>query len=208
MPEVALYNVKGEPVGKIQLSADVFGTEVNEAAIKQVVDMQLANRRRGTASAKTRGEVSGGGRKPWRQKGTGRARHGSIRSPIWRGGGITFGPKPRDFGYTVPKKLKRVALTSALSGKVKADELLVLDELRLEQPKTKQIVELLQNLHINKKALVVTGEPDQHVAKSARNIPGVKSLAVNGLNVYDILLHDHLVLTKDAVAMLEEVLGG
>ncbi len=208
MPVVALYNIMGEAVGEIQLSAAVFGAEINQSAIKQVVDMQLANRRSGTSNTKARGEVRGGGRKPWRQKGTGRARHGTIRSPIWRGGGITFGPKPRDYRFTVPKKLKRAALRSALSAKVKAAELLVLDELKLEQPKTKQVVELLKNLNIEKKALVVTGEPDQNVAKSTRNIPGVKSLTVSGLNVYDILLYDQLVITKDAVAMVEEVLGG
>lgn len=207
MPKVAVYNIEGQQVGEIELADTVFGAEVNEAAIKQVVDMQLANRRRGTASTKGRGEVRGGGRKPWRQKGTGRARHGSRRSPIWRGGAVIFGPKPRDYSFTVPKKLKRTALRSALSAKVAAGELTVLEGLEFDTPWTKRMVEILRNLQISGKALIVTGLPDLKVAKSARNIPGVKSLPVNNLNVYDLLLHERLVLTKDAVAKVEEVLG-
>lgn len=207
MPTVALYNVKGEQVGEIELSDAVFGVAVNEPVIHQVVRMQLANQRRGTASTKTRAEVRGGGRKPWRQKGTGRARHGSIRSPIWRGGGVVFGPKPRDYGFTVPKKMKRLALRSALSAKVAAGELLVLEDLKFEKPRTKQMVEVLSNLKVTGKALVVTAGPDEIVAKSARNIPGVKSIPATNLNVYDLLLHDKLVLTKDAVAKVEEVWG-
>ncbi|HHW54484.1 MAG: 50S ribosomal protein L4 [bacterium] len=207
MPKVAVYNIEGQQVGEIELADTVFGAEVNEAAIKQVVDMQLANRRRGTASTKGRGEVRGGGRKPWRQKGTGRARHGSRRSPIWRGGAVIFGPKPRDYSFTVPKKLKRTALRSALSAKVAAGELTVLEGLEFDTPRTKRMVEILRNLQISGKALIVTGLPDLKVAKSARNIPGVKSLPVNNLNVYDLLLHERLVLTKDAVAKVEEVLG-
>ncbi|MGI6143842.1 MAG: 50S ribosomal protein L4 [bacterium] len=207
MPKVAVYNIEGQQVGEIDLADTVFGVEVNEAAIKQVVDMQLANRRRGTSSTKSRGEVSGGGRKPWRQKGTGRARHGTIRSPLWRGGAITFGPKPRDYSFTVPRKLKRTALRSALSAKVAAGEFVVLEGLEFAEPRTRKMVEILQNLHITGKALVVTGLPDVKVAKSARNIPGVKSLPANSLNVYDLLLYERLVLTKDAVAKVEEVLG-
>ncbi|HHY36247.1 MAG TPA: 50S ribosomal protein L4 [Firmicutes bacterium] len=207
MPKVAVYNIEGQQVGEMELADTVFGAEVNAAAIKQVVDMQLANRRRGTASTKGRGEVSGGGRKPWRQKGTGRARHGSIRSPLWRGGAVIFGPKPRDYSFTVPKKLKRTALRSALSAKVAAGDLIVLEGLEFDVPRTRRMVEILRNLQITGKALVVTGQPDVKVAKSARNIPGVKSLPANSLNVYDLLLHERLVMTKDAVAKVEEVLG-
>lgn len=207
MPKTALYNVEGQQIGEVELADTVFAVEINEGAIKQVVTAQLANRRRGTASTKSRGEVRGGGKKPWRQKGTGRARHGSIRSPIWRGGAITFGPKPRDYAIRVPKKVRHLALRSALTAKVAAGELIVVEELEFDVPKTRKMVEILKNLHVDNKALIVTGGPDAMVAKSARNISGVKSLPAAALNVYDLLLHRQLILTRGAVAKVEEVLG-
>lgn len=206
MPKVAVYNMQGSQVGEIELNADVFGIEVNKTVLHSAVVMQLASLRRGTHSTKLRGEVRGGGRKPWRQKGTGRARAGSTRSPLWRGGGILFGPKPRSYSYSLPKKVRRLALKSALSDKVLNGKLIVLDELSFEAPKTKNMVELLGALKIAEKALVVTGESNETVVKSARNIPGVGALDASGLNVYDILNHDTLVVTKDAVAKVEEVL--
>ncbi|NLP18409.1 MAG: 50S ribosomal protein L4, partial [Firmicutes bacterium] len=160
-----------------------------------------------TASTKSRGEVRGGGRKPWRQKGTGRARHGSIRSPIWRGGAITFGPKPRDYTINIPKKIRNLALKSALTAKVAAGELIVVEELNFDVPRTRKMVGILENLKVGGKALIVTGGPNAMVAKSARNIPGVKSLPATALNVYDLLLHGQLILTEGAVAKVEEVLG-
>jgi len=204
MPTVALYNINGEQVGELALKDEIFGVEVHEAVLHDAVVMQLANRRRGTHDTKTRAEVSGGGRKPWRQKGTGRARHGSIRSPIWRGGGTVFGPHPRDYGYSLPGKVRRLALKSALSAKVNAGEILVLDELRLDQPKTKDMARILDNLKVDD-ALLITAEKDEAVEKSARNIPNIKPLAAGGLNVYDILAYDKLVMTRDAVAKVEEV---
>lgn len=207
MPKVALYNVSGKQVGDIDLKDDIFGAEINEAILHDVVVMQLANRRQGTADTKTRAEVSGGGKKPWRQKGTGRARHGSTRSPIWRTGGIVFGPHPRSYNYTMPKKVRRLAMKSALSSKVQKGNIIVLDELSLQQPKTKEMVEILNNLNIDRKALVVTAGVDANVIKSARNIPGVTPTFASGLNVYDILNHDKLVITKDAVSKVEEVLA-
>lgn len=206
MPKVAVYNTRGEQVGEIELKDEVFGQPVNGAVMHEVVVMQLANRRRGTHDTLVRSEVRGGGRKPWRQKGTGRARHGSIRSPIWRGGGTVFGPHPRDYRYSVPKKVRRLALKSALSAKVNEGRLLVLDELAVAEPKTREIVGLLHNLNVGK-ALVVTAGADINVEKSARNIEGVKSLAAAHLNVYDILDHHSLVITRDAVAKVEEALG-
>lgn len=206
MPKVAVYNTRGEQVGEIELKDEVFGQPVNEAVMHEVVVMQLANRRRGTHDTLVRGEVRGGGRKPWRQKGTGRARHGSIRSPIWRGGGTVFGPHPRDYGYSVPKKVRRLALKSALSAKVNEGRIVVLDDLTIPAPKTREMVEILNNLKADK-ALVVTAGADINVEKSARNIPGVKSLAAAHLNVYDILDHPTLVITRDAVAKVEEALA-
>ncbi|MCL6638757.1 MAG: 50S ribosomal protein L4 [Firmicutes bacterium] len=204
MPTVAVYNTNGEQVGEIALKDEVFGVPVHESVLHDAVVMQLANRRQGTHDTKTRAEVSGGGRKPWRQKGTGRARHGSIRSPIWRGGGIVFGPHPRDYSYSLPKKVKRLALKSALSDKVNNGNLLILDELKMEQPKTKDMVRILNNLKVDD-ALVVTAEPNEAIEKSARNIPNVKPMVASGLNVYDILAYDKLILTRDAVARVEEV---
>ncbi len=167
--------------------------------------MQLANKRQGTQSAKTRSEVRGGGRKPWRQKGTGRARHGSIRSPLWTKGGIIFAPKPRDYSFTVPKKIKRLALKSALSSKVQDNDLIVLDELKLDQPKTKEMVKVLENLKATGKALVVLDEKDETVKRASGNIPGLKLLYTNTLNVYDIVNCEKFIITKDAVQKVEEV---
>jgi large subunit ribosomal protein L4 len=205
MPNVALYNIEGTPVGEIYLDDGVFGAEVNEAAIYQVVKMQLANKRQGTQSALTRGEVRGGGRKPWRQKGTGRARHGSIRSPIWIKGGVVFAPKPRDYSYTVPKKIRRLAMKSALSSKVANHEIIVLDSLKLSQPKTKEMARVLKNLKVTRKALVVLPEKDEVVQRAIRNIPGVKLAYINTLNVLDILNYDVFIATQDAVRRIEEV---
>lgn len=205
MPKVAIYNVSGEQVNEIELKEDVFGVEVNEHAMYEVVKNQLANKRQGTQSAKTRSEVRGGGRKPWRQKGTGRARAGSIRSPLWVGGGIVFAPKPRDYSYTIPKKVRRLALKSALTSKVNNNELVVLDELNLDAPKTKEMVNILKNLNVDKKALIVMDEKNDAVIKSARNIPGVQTALVNTINVYDILNHNKFIITKTAVQKVEEV---
>jgi large subunit ribosomal protein L4 len=204
MPTVALYNISGEQVGELELSEDIFGSEVNEAILHDAVVAQLARRRLGTHDTKTRSEVRGGGRKPWRQKGTGRARVGSIRSPIWRGGGTVFGPHPRDYGYSLPRKVRRQALKSALSAKVNAGDIVVLDTLTMEAPKTREMVEILGNLKVND-ALLVTAAKDEAIEKSARNIPNIKTLVANGLNVYDILAYDKLVITKDAVTRVEEV---
>ncbi|MGI6225163.1 MAG: 50S ribosomal protein L4 [Peptococcales bacterium] len=206
MPKVALYNKEGSQIGEIQLSDEIFGIEPNESVVHEAVVMQQASLRRGTSSTKSRGEVRGGGRKPWRQKGTGRARVGTIRSPLWRGGAIIFGPKPRDYNYSIPKKKRRLALKSVLSAKVLDGELIVVDEINLEQPKTKEMVKILNALNAEK-ALVVTAELDETVSKSARNIPGVMPLFVSALNVYDLLTHDKLILTKEAVAKVEEVLA-
>ncbi len=204
MPTVALYNVSGEQIGELALKDEIFGVAVNKSVLHDAVVMQLAGRRLGTHDTKTRSEVRGGGRKPWRQKGTGRARHGTTRSPIWRGGGVVFGPHPRNYSYNLPKKVRRLALRSALSAKVNAGDILVLDELRLEQAKTKDMVGILNNLKVDDALLVTAGKDDQ-VEKSTRNIPNIKQLTATGLNVYDILAYDKLVMTKDAVAMVEEV---
>lgn len=206
MPRVAVYNTLGQQVGEIDLDDRVFGGEVNEAVLHQAVVMQLASRRRGTASTKGWAEVSGGGRKPWRQKGTGRARAGSIRSPLWRGGAVIFGPKPRDYSFKLPKKVRRLALKSALTAKVRDGELIVLEDLTLTKPRTKDMVAVLKALNVNNKALIVTAGNEQNVALSARNLPGVTWLPAAGLNVYDILAHDKLVITKEAVSRVEEAL--
>lgn len=207
MPKVALFNVDGQQVGEIELSDAVFGIEPNTHVLHQAVVLQLANRRLGTHSTKTRAEVAGGGKKPWRQKGTGRARAGSIRSPLWRKGGVTFGPKPRKYTLTLPKKVRRLALVSALSAKAKANEIIVVTELPFAEPKTQQMVKVLRNLNAAKKALIVTADQNDMVVKSARNIPGVKALRADTINVYDLLHHDSLVITKDAVAKVEEALA-
>ncbi|WP_027718594.1 50S ribosomal protein L4 [Desulfovirgula thermocuniculi] len=205
MLTVPVYNTNGDQVGEIELREDVFGVPPHIHVLHEAVVWQLARRRRGTHDTKTRGEVRGGGRKPWRQKGTGRARHGSIRSPIWRKGGIVFGPHPRDYSYRLPKKVRRLAMRSALSAKVRDGKLVVLDELKLEQPRTKEMIRILGNLKVNEKALVVTAQPEENVFKSARNIPGVKPTVADSLNVYDLLAHPTLVITKEAVARVQEV---
>lgn len=207
MPKVALYNISGDQVGEIELNDSVFGVPVHRSVMHDAVVAYLAGLRRGTHDTKTRAEVSGGGKKPWRQKGTGRARHGSIRSPIWRGGGIVFGPHPRDYSIRLPKKVRRLAIKSALSSKVEEGNILVLDDLKMEQPKTREMARILNNLKIDKKALVVIAGNDENVVKSARNIPGIKPVAANWLNVYDILAHNTLVITRDAVSRVEEVLA-
>jgi large subunit ribosomal protein L4 len=205
MPTVALYNAQGEQVGEIALADSVFGVKVNEAVMHQAVLAYLANRRLGTADTKTRTEVRGGGRKPWRQKGTGRARHGSIRSPIWKGGGVVFGPHPRSYRVELPRKVRRLALKSALTSKVNAGALIVLDRLEMNQPKTKEMVRVLGNLKAGRKVLIVTESPQENVIRSARNIPGVRTTNAGQLNVYDILNNDNLIITRDAVVRVEEV---
>jgi large subunit ribosomal protein L4 len=204
MPKVALYNMDANKIGEIELSDTVFGTEVNVEVMHQVVKMQLANKRQGTQSALTKAEVSGGGIKPWRQKGTGRARQGSIRAPQWTHGGIVFAPKPRDYSYTLPKKLRRVALKSALSSKVVDNELVVLDELKLDAPKTKVVAEMIGKFG-NEKTLIIVPESNEIVYKSVRNIEGVHVIPVNNINVYDILKYKKCIITKDAAQKIEEV---
>ncbi len=205
MPKVALYDITGSQIGDVELSDDIFGVEVNTHVMYEAVKNYLANQRQGTQSAKTRGEVSGGGRKPWRQKGTGRARQGSTRSPQWVGGGVVFAPKPRDYSYKLPKKIKRLALKSALSSKVQDNEIIVVDSLVLDKPKTKDMVRVLSNLKAGKKTLVVIPERDENVILASRNIPGVKTAYVNTINVYDILNCDSFLITRDAVNKVEEV---
>jgi len=205
MPKVTVYNVEGNAVGELELSDSIFGIEPNIHVLHTAVVMQQASLRSGTHKTKGRSEVSGGGRKPWRQKGTGRARHGSIRAPQWKGGGTVFGPQPRKYGFKLPKKVRRLAIKSALSSKVKDNELIVLDQLTLSRPKTKDFVKILNNLKVDRKALVVTADYDENVALSARNIPGVKLVAADGINVLDVMVHDRLIITKDAVAKVEEV---
>lgn len=206
MPKVALYNMNGEQVGDIELSEDVFGVEVNIEVMHQVVKMQLANKRQGTQSTLTRGEVSGGGIKPWRQKGTGRARQGSIRAPQWIHGGVVFAPKPRDYSYTVPKKIRRLAMRSALSSKVVDNNLIVVDEMAMENPKTKVVADMIKSFGA-KKTLIIVPEKDEVIYKSARNIEGVAILPVNNLNVYDVLKYEKFIITRDAVSKVEEVLA-
>lgn len=204
MPTVGLFNKEGQKVGDVQLSESIFGVEVNQYALHQVVVALLANKRQGTQSAKTRAEVSGGGIKPWRQKGTGRARQGSIRAPQWIHGGMVFAVKPRDYRVSVPKSMRRVAMKSALTSKVNDNQMVVLENLELDAPKTKEIVKMLTALEA-KKTLIVTADSNENVYKSARNIEGVAVLPVNNLNVYDLLKYEKLVITKDAVSKIEEV---
>ena len=207
MPTLPVYNMDGEQTGEITLADSVFGTKVNQALLHLAIVRHLAAARRGTAKAKTRSEVRGGGKKPWRQKGTGRARHGSIRSPIWVGGGVVFGPKPRDYRLALPKKARRQALKSALSSKVSAGNLIVVDELKFDEPKTRRMVEVLNNLQVQGKALVVTGSDGRNVVLSARNIPGVDTIRAQDLNVYAVLNCEQLIMTKEAVEVVEEVLA-
>ena len=204
MANVKVYNMSGAEVGTIDLNDGIFGIDVSEHAMHMAVVQYLANRRQGTQSAKTRAEVRGGGRKPWRQKGTGRARQGSIRSPQWTGGGVVFAPKPRDYSFKLNKKFNRLALKSALTTKAAEAKIIVLDELTLTEVKTKEMAKVLANINADK-ALVVMDGSNTNVILSARNIPDVKTAAVNTINVYDILKYNTLVLTKDAVAKIEEV---
>ncbi len=204
MATVAVYNIEGKEVDKLELNDNVFGVEINEHLVHLAVVSQLANSRQGTQSAKTRSEVSGGGRKPWRQKGTGHARQGSTRAPQWTGGGVVFAPKPRDYSMKMNKREKQIAMKSALTSKVQASKLIVVDEFKLDEIKTSKFVEILGNLKAPK-ALVVTKDKDEKVVLSARNIPTVKTTMTNSINVYDILKYDSLVMTKDAVAAIEEV---
>ena len=204
MPTVGLFNNEGKQVGDIQLNDKVFAVEVNRDAMHQVVVALLANKRQGTQSAKTRAEVRGGGIKPWRQKGTGRARQGSIRAPQWIKGGVVFAPKPRDYRMSIPKTMRKVAMLSALTSKVQNNEMVVLEDLTLAAPKTKEVVNMLSAFNA-KKTLIVTAEANENVYKSARNIEGVSVLPVNNINVYDLLNNTKVIITKDAVSKIEEV---
>ena len=204
MANVSVYNMEGKEVGKMDLNDAVFGVEINEHLVHMAVVAQLANKRQGTQKAKTRSEVSGGGRKPWRQKGTGHARQGSTRAPQWTGGGVVFAPTPRDYTITLNKKEKRAALKSALTSRVQENKFIVVDELKLDEIKTKKFQTVLNNLKVQK-ALVVVGEDSDNVVKSAKNIPTVKTAYVNTINVYDILKYNTVVATKTAVANIEEV---
>ena len=205
MSKVSVYDMAGNQVSETEISDAVFGIEPNEAVMHAMVVNYLANQRQGTQSTLTRTEVRGGGRKPWRQKGTGHARQGSIRAPQWTHGGVALGPKPRDYSYTLNKKVRRLAMKSALSSKVQNEYLIVIDALNMDGFKTKIIVNMLKALNVDGKALIVTAEADQKVVKSAANIPGVKTAAVNTLNVYDILNHDKFIVVKNAVGKIEEV---
>jgi large subunit ribosomal protein L4 len=204
MANVSVYNMEGNEVGKIELNDAIFGVEVNEHLVHMAVVQQLANKRQGTQKAKTRSEVSGGGRKPWRQKGTGHARQGSIRAPQWTGGGVVFAPTPRDYSFKLNKKEKRAALKSALTSKVQENKFIVVDELKLDEVKTKKFAAVLGNLNVDK-ALVVLNDNDQNVVLSARNIPNVKTALTNTINVYDIMKYNTVIATKAAIATIEEV---
>ena len=205
MANVSVYNMEGKEVGTIELNDAIFGVKINEHLVHMAVVQQLANNRQGTQKAKTRAEVSGGGRKPWRQKGTGHARQGSTRSPQWTGGGVVFAPVPRDYSFKLNKKEKRAALKSALTDKVQSNNLIVVEELKFDEIKTKSFKNVLENLKVNNKSLVVLNDNDQNVVLSARNIPTVKTALTNTINVYDVLNAKTLVLTKEAVKTIEEV---
>ena len=205
MATVKVLNMSGAEAGTIELNDEIFGIEPNQNAVHEMVKNYLANRRQGTQSAKTRAEVRGGGRKPFRQKGTGRHRQGSSTDPTQVGGGIVFAPKPRSYRYTVPKSVRRLAMLSALSSKVAEDEIIVLDELNLEAPKTKEMIKVLENVKANGKSLIVTAEKNDNVVKSASNIPGIRTAIVTSMNVYDIINHTNFIITKDAISKLEEV---
>lgn len=207
MPKAALYNTEGIKVGDVDLKDDVFGVPLNESLLHQAVVRHLANKRAGTAATKTRGLVRGGGRKPWRQKGIGRARVGSIRSPLWRGGGIVFGPEPRSYQQAMPRKMRRLALKSALSARAEEGNLIVIEELQLPEPKTKEAVKLLESLNVTGTALLVAHEEQPEFMRAVRNIPGISYQKVDSLNVYDVLAVDKVIITKLAVAKIEEVLS-
>ncbi len=205
MAKVTMLNMAGAEAGSIELKDDIFGIEVNQYAVHEVIKNYLANQRQGTQSAKNRGEVRGGGKKPFRQKGTGRHRQGSSTDPSQVGGGVVFAPKPRDYRYTVSKKLKRLAMKSALSSKVGEKEIIVLDSLTFGAPKTKDMIKVLENVKAAKKALIVMADKDENVIKSAANIPGVKTTLVSTMNVYEIINHTSFIVTKDAINKIEEV---
>jgi large subunit ribosomal protein L4 len=208
MPEIEVKDINNNVVEKVTLPESIFGLEVKTALLHEAVVNYLANQRQGTHATKTRGMVRGGGRKPWRQKHTGRARHGSIRSPLWRGGGVVFGPQPRDYSYEMPKKQRRLALKTALSAKLKEGELIVVDKISFEQPKTKEMVSLLKSLGLNgNSVLIVTADKNENVYLSARNIPGVTVMRAMDLNTYQVLVHERVVLTKDALQKIQEVWG-
>ena len=207
MPKVALFDQKGSKISDIELNDSIFGIEPNKHVLFEAVVMQRASLRQGTHKTKIRSEVAGGGRKPWKQKGTGRARQGSIRSPQWRGGGTVFGPTPRSYSYKLPKKVRRLAIKSALSSKVLDENILILESLVFDGPKTKDFKGVLQALSVESKALIVTADLDENVALSGRNIPGVTIVTADGINVLDVLNHDKLILTKAAVEKVEEVLA-
>ncbi len=208
MPQAVKYNTNGEKVTDIDLSDDIFNSKINEDVVHQVVTAQLAKVRSGNASTKTRSEVRGGGRKPWRQKGTGRARHGSIRSPLWVGGGVTFGPKPRSYDKKVNKKMKRIALKSVLSDKLETESIMILDEFEIDEIKTKKMASLLEDLGLeDKKVLIILPEKDKNIYLSARNLPRVKTLVLDGLNTYDLLDNEVILMSEEAVRKIEEVLG-
>jgi large subunit ribosomal protein L4 len=207
MPKVALFDQKGSKISDIELNDSIFGIEPNNHVLFEAVVMQRASLRQGTHKTKIRSEVAGGGRKPWKQKGTGRARQGSIRSPQWRGGGTVFGPTPRSYSYKLPKKVRRLAIKSALSSKVLDENILILESLVFDGPKTKDFKGVLQALSVESKALIVTADLDENVALSGRNIPGVTIVTADGINVLDVLNHDKLILTKAAVEKVEEVLA-
>ena len=205
MSKVTMLNMAGNEAGTLELKDEIFGIEPNQNAVHAVVKNILANRRQGTQSAKTRAEVRGGGRKPFRQKGTGRHRQGSSTDPSQVGGGIVFAPKPRSYRYTLPKKMRRLAMLSALSSKVKENEIIVMDEIKFEAPKTKEMVKMLENIKAGKKALIVMAEKDDNVIRSAANIPGIRTALVSTMNVYDIINHTNFIVTKEAVEKIEEV---
>ena len=207
MAKVSVLSQTGSSVGDIELNDAIFGIEPNEAVLFEALVQQRASLRQGNHKVKDRSEVAGGGRKPWNQKGTGRARQGSIRSPQWRGGGIVFGPKPRSYSYKLPRKVRRLALLSALSTKVREENVIVLEALSFNAPKTKDFIQVLKDLSIEKKALIVTADLDETVALSARNIPGISIVTATGVNVLDLIGHEKLVMTKAAVEKIEEVLG-
>lgn len=205
MPKINVLSQTGSVVSEIELSEDLFNAEINEHAVYQVVKNQRANKRQGTQSAKTRAEVRGGGRKPWRQKGTGRARQGSRTSPIWRGGGVTFAVKPRDYSYTLPKKIRRLALRSVLTSKLRDEEMIVIDKLTLDSYSTKEAVKVLEAIKAKKKAILVLDEQNDMILRSFKNIPTVETVLVRNINVYDLLRYDSLVMTQEAVKVAEEV---
>lgn len=206
MIDLSVHNIKGENIGEVSLRDNIFNTKVNKYLVHQAVKRYLANRRRGTASTKNRSEVRGGGAKPWKQKGTGRARAGTNSSPIWVGGGIVFGPAPRDYSFSLPKKMKVAALKSALSDKLANKEIIIIDKLSLEENKTSKMVEILKNLQAFKKPLIITEKEDNIIALSVRNIKGAQVLPVSKINTYDLISHEKIIITKKALKRIEEVL--